>query len=162
MIENISRSVKAASTAGIDERLAAPTSLRSQRIYKVVSLFLSILFAIVGLIFLLAPDSVILTMNGISRTLSMRETSVQGFSFFLVLAVAYMYLVALLAYMMFLHPDNTFFPWMLTNAKAATAILSICLIVLHGAYLIYFINGIVDGAIALGVLMLSRKGVRSA
>ncbi len=87
----------------------------------------------------------------------MRESLPLEFNFFLILAVAYMYLVALLAFLMFLHPGNTLFPWMLINAKGATAVISICLVLLHGVYIVYIMNGIVDGSIALGVFMLSRK-----
>jgi hypothetical protein len=129
----------------------------STGLYRSVSLSLSILFAVVGLVFLLAPEAVQLLFNSVSRHSGMQEAPLQDLGFFLILAVGYMYLVALLAYLMFLHPENRYFPWILIHGKTASSVLSFWLFILHGAYLIYLTNGIVDGAIAAGVLMLSRK-----
>jgi hypothetical protein len=126
------------------------------RMYRIVSLFLSVLFAVVGLIFLLAPNAVLSAFNGISRNLGMVETPPQGPGIFPVLAVAYMYLVALLAFLMYIHPEEKAFPLILSNAKVSSSALSLGMIVFQGTYLVYITNFIVDGVIAAGVIVLWR------
>jgi hypothetical protein len=60
-----------------------------------------------------------------------------------------MYLVALLAYLMYRHPSNRFFPLLLINGKVFTALLSLCLSIASGPHLIYIANAVVDGLIAI-------------
>ncbi|MBN2010646.1 hypothetical protein JW960_14970 [candidate division KSB1 bacterium] len=120
-----------------------------------------IIFGIVGLIFLLIPDQVLTFFNRLSAPLGFMEAPLTGFGFYLILAVGYMYLVTILAYMMFKNPGNTDFPLLLIHGKSASSLLSFALFIVHGQFLIYVTNGIVDGLIALGVFLLFRK-VRSA
>lgn len=141
---------------GIDRLKVGVKKSVSPGFYRAVSLSLSILFAVVGFVFLLVPDAVLLLFNGVSKNWGMQEAPLQGFGFYLVLAVGYMYLVALLAFLMFLHPENGYFPLILMHGKTASSVLSFCLFLFHGAYFIYLTNGIVDGVIAAGVMVLSR------
>ena len=122
--------------------------------YRLSALFLMVAFIIVGLLFILMPDGVLSFFNDISGQLGMKKILLQGKSFFLILATAYMYIVSLLAFFMFKYPDNQFPPLLLINAKMASSLLSFGMFLLHQPYLIYLVNGIVDGAIGIFVLIL--------
>ena len=86
----------------------------------------------------------------------------QGKNFFLILATAYMYIVSLMAFFMFKYTENQLPPLLLANAKLASSLLSFGMFIYHQPYLIYFANGLVDGAIGIFVLFLYlrlRKGL---
>jgi hypothetical protein len=126
------------------------------RVYRAASLTLSAVFAVVGAIFLLIPSHVLIFFNAISSNLGLPAAPADGTGFFLILASAYMYLVAMLAFMMYRYPENSSFPFLLINAKLASSAVSILFIVVHGSCLIYAVNAITDGSIALGVFLLHR------
>jgi hypothetical protein len=125
--------------------------------YRLVSLALSMIFGVVGIVFMVIPTQVLDLFNDISLRLGMPESPAQGASFFLILAVAYMYLVSMLAYMMYRNPENSSYPLLLISGKAASSIVSILFIIVHGHILIYMVNAITDGSIALGVFLLNRN-----
>jgi hypothetical protein len=118
-------------------------------IYRSVSLLLCLSFALVGLVFLFFPDEVVRFFNGLSHAPGAEASFANGMEFYLVLAVGYMYLVAFLAYLMYRHPSDRFFPLILINGKLFTAILSLCLYFVHSPHVIYLANAVVDGLIAL-------------
>jgi len=122
--------------------------------YRLSGLCMMVIFIAVGLLFFLMPDGVLSFFNAISRQLGMKEILLQGKSFFLILATAYMYIVSLLAFFMFKYPDNQFPPLLLANAKLASSLLSFGMFFYHQPYLIYLVNGLVDGAIGVFVLFL--------
>jgi len=122
--------------------------------YRLSALFMMIAFIIVGLLFFLIPDGVLSFFNAISGQLGMEKILLQGKSFFLILATAYMYIVSLLAFFMFKYPDHQLPPLLLTNAKLASSLLSFGMFFAHQPYLIYLVNGLVDGAIGVFVLFL--------
>ena len=95
------------------------------RLYRPVSLILSIVFAVVGLLFLSIPDRVLMFFNDISGHLGMTLSPVESHSFYVMLAAGYMYLVTLLAFFMYRHPENRMFPLLLAHGKLASSILSI-------------------------------------
>ncbi len=128
-----------------------------RRLYRLISLSMSIIFAVVGLLFLFIPDSVVIFFNHLSGFFDLPEASVSGLSLYVVLAVGYMYLVTLLAYCMSRQPENHYFAWLLINGKSASSLISLFLFIFHWHYLILLTNGIVDGMIAIGVLILSRQ-----
>ena len=125
--------------------------------YRTFSLLMAIIFVLVGCIFLFFADGVLEFFNSIATYTGMKLSPVKGVDFYLILAVGYMYLVSLLAYMMFRHPDNPYFPLLLTNAKLASSVLSLCFFILHQPYPIYVINFIIDGMIGLLVLYFYFK-----
>jgi hypothetical protein len=127
------------------------------RIYKFFSLSMAITFAIVGLVFLFMANGVLAFFNDLSLRLGMAVSPEAGVDFYLILAVGYMYLVTLLAFFMYRHPQNSFFPLLLLNGKAASSLLSIAMFLLHRPFLIYLANGIVDGLIAVAVLVFYRE-----
>jgi uncharacterized protein YjeT (DUF2065 family) len=127
------------------------------KLYRSASLCLSLIFAIVGLIFLFIPDDVFLLFNSVSRLIGYPESSLQSFGLYQVLAVGYMYLVTLLAYYMNKYPENRFFPLLLIHGKSASSLLSLCLFFVHPPCLLLLTNGIVDGMIAIGVFVLYKK-----
>jgi hypothetical protein len=131
-------------------------------LYKSTSYLLAIVFAAVGLIFLFAPDGLIGFFNRISGRLGMTPSPENGLEFFLVLAAAYMYLVTALAWMMGRHAENPIFPLLLVNGKIASSLLSFGFFFISKPYLIFLVNGIVDGLIGGGVLLLyfRTKGIR--
>jgi hypothetical protein len=132
------------------------------RLYRLAALVLAVSFVIVGLLFLLLPDGVISFFNRLSGPLGMAPAPLTGYPFFLVLASGYMYLVALLAWLMFRHPGNRTFSSLLAQGKLATSLISLGFFLFHRPFLIYLANFIVDGLIALVVWLLSRyQGQRS-
>lgn len=125
--------------------------------YRSISLLMVFIFAVVGLLFLFLPNGVLTFFNSIAAQFGMKQSPVQGINFYLILASGYMYLVSLLAYMMYKHPDNHYFPLLLANAKLASSVLSLCFFIVHEPYLIYITNCIVDGSIGLLVLYFYLK-----
>lgn len=123
------------------------------RLYKTFSFSAFITFAFVGLIFLFIPGKVLIFFNNLSSYLGMTLSATEGINFYLILAVSYMYLVALLAFLMYRHPENKLLPLLLAHGKFASSILSICLFLLHQPYLIYLTNFIVDGLIGIAALI---------
>jgi hypothetical protein len=113
---------------------------------------MTMIFAVVGLLFLFLADDVLEFFNTIAAYIGMKQSPVEGVDFYLILASGYMYLVSLLAYLMFRQPDNPYFPFLLTNAKLASSVLSFCFFILHQPYPIYLTNCIVDGLIGFLVL----------
>jgi hypothetical protein len=129
--------------------------------YRSLSLLLCLSFALVGLLFLVFPDGVLRFFNGLSSAPGMEGFPPGGTGFYLALAVGYMYLVAVLAYLMYRHPLNRFFPLLLIHGKLFTALLSLSLFVGHGHHLIYATNAAVDGLIAIALVPVyihRRKG----
>ena len=132
------------------------------KIYRLVSVILMFLFAVTGLLFLFIPDQVLTLFNNLSYSLDMPESPVAGFGFYLILAVGYMYIVAALAFLMYRHPENRYFPQLLAHAKIASSLLSLALFLLHNHYLIYLANFLIDGFIGAVVTMLHIKMRRLA
>jgi hypothetical protein len=130
--------------------------------YKVFSLILAVVFAIVGITFLLIPHRVIALFNDLSSSFGMATVPVVGFNFYLALAVGYMYLVTILAGFMYRYPKNTVYPLLLCHGKIASAALSILLFALHKPFLLYLGNGIVDGGIGIVVLIIYLRKKRAA
>ncbi len=132
------------------------------RLYRAAAAFLAASFAVVGLLFLFFPGGVLTFFNSLSAALGFREAPVTGFQFYLVLASGYMYLVALLAGLMFRHPESEAYSRLLVHGKLATALLSLAFFLLHQPFLIYLANFLVDGLIGLGVWALLRRQRRLA
>jgi hypothetical protein len=123
------------------------------RFYRIFSFLAFITFAVVGLIFLFIPDNVLIFFNTLSGYLRMSPSSTQGVNFYLILAVSYMYLVTVLAFLMYRHPENKWLPLLLAHGKLASSILSIGLFFVHQPYLIYLTNFLVDGLIGIAALI---------
>jgi hypothetical protein len=128
-----------------------------RQIYRRISLLLAVVFAAVGLLFLFLPNSAPSFFNSISPFFKLPQSQVLDFGFYQILAVGYMYLVTLLACLMFRFPENRDFTRLLIHAKSASSIISIGFFVFHQHYLIYLANAVVDGSIALGLLILNRQ-----
>jgi hypothetical protein len=132
------------------------------KLHRPISLALMLVFAATGLLFLFFPDNVLALFNTISSWWGMNQTPETGSSFYLILAVGYMYLVTLLAFLMFRHPENRSFPLLLVNAKMASSVLSLAFFLLQAHYLIYLANFVVDGLIGIVVLKLYVNARRLA
>ncbi len=128
----------------------------SDGFYRVVSAGLCAAFALVGAIFLLAPDAVLAFFDGWARRMGGLGPAGPADPFFVALAVAYMVVVTILAWAMFRHPRDTAAPRLLAQAKLASSLASFGLCALRQPYLILLANGVVDGAIAALVLLLAR------
>ena len=122
------------------------------KFYRITSLSLCIIFILVGLIFLFWTEEVLIFFNSLSGLLGMTPAPIIAGNFYLILAVAYMYLVAVLAYLMFRQPENRYFPLLLVHGKWASALLSLFFFVSESPYLIYLTNFFIDGF--LGALAL--------
>jgi hypothetical protein len=125
--------------------------------YRSMSLTLAIVFVIVGFVFLFDPGSVFSFMNACARSLGMMESREYRGDFYQILAVGYMYVVSLLAFQMYQHPENRHFLWVLINAKSASSALSFLFFIFVHPYFIYLANGVVDGTLACGLLVLRQK-----
>ena len=127
------------------------------RWYKLFSLTAAVIFAAVGLTFLFFPDSVLIFFNRFSGYFGLPQAPLPGAGFYLILASAYMYLVTLLAYLMYRYPEQDIYPLLLAHGKLASSILSLALFLMHQLYLIYFANFVLDGFIGIAALVLMKK-----
>ena len=126
------------------------------RLYKLFSLTAAAIFAVVGLIFLFFPDSALIFFNSISGYFGLPQSPVHGNGLYLILASAYMYLVTLLAYLMYRYPEQNIYPFLLAQGKLSSSVVSIYLFLIHQPYLIYFANFIIDGFIGITALYLMK------
>jgi len=126
------------------------------KLYKLFGLTTTVIFAVVGLIFLFLPDSALIFFNSISGYFGLPRAPVQGTGFYLILASAYMYVVACLSYMMYRYPEQNIYPLLLAQGKLASSIISIYLFLMHQRYLIYFTNFVIDGFIGISVIYLMK------
>jgi hypothetical protein len=131
------------------------------RLYKITSLALALVFASVGALFLLKPDVVLAFMNGLGRGFGCPEAPLNGAGFYLALAVGYMYVVTLLAGMMFRNPSMRILPFLLAQAKGASGLLSVGLFIFHRSYFVYAANGAVDLALC-GLAAFMATGIRKS
>jgi hypothetical protein len=129
---------------------------RLRKINRLISLSLAVIFAVVGLLFLLLPNGAPAFFNSVSPFFKLPQPPVQDFGFYQILAAAYMYLVTLLAGLMYRFPENRAFIRLLIHAKSASSVISFILFIFHRNFLIYLANGVVDGLIAVGLLVLNR------
>lgn len=111
----------------------------------------------VGLIFLFFPNAALVFFNHISAYFGLPETPLQGAGFYLILAAAYMYLVTLLAILMYRNPAQHSYPFLLAHAKLASSILSLFLFFIYRPYLIFLANFVIDGLIGLAALYFYLK-----
>jgi hypothetical protein len=132
--------------------------------YRAISLALAATFAAVGLLFLVLPDAALAFMNSLGRGFGLPEAPPGGAGFYLGLAVGYMYVVTVLAWMMSRHPADRRYPLLLAHAKGASGLLSLALLVFHRPYFIYAANGLIDLSLAAlaWILYLSRKKAEAA
>ncbi len=126
-------------------------------LYKTASLVLSIAFAVVGLLFLFFSDGTLALFNRVSESIGLQGGPEEAAGFYLGLAVSYMYLVSLIAFLMWRYPQDRRLPLLLINGKAASSLFSAGFFVFDHPLLIYGTNAIVDGAIAAGVFILYKK-----
>jgi len=119
---------------------------------------LAIVFAAVGVIFLLIPARVLAFFNGLSGPLGLPPAPAPEAPFFVVLAAAYMSVVTVLAWNAGANPEVRVYPRLLAMAKAVSSFLSFGYFAFGARYLILLANGIVDGAIALFVLWMFLRG----
>jgi hypothetical protein len=124
------------------------------KIYSLAGIVLAIVFAITGLLFLFVPDQVLILFNTLSTSLGMPASPVTGWNFYLILTVGYMYVVTVLAFLMYRYPENKYFPQLLAQAKIVSSLLSMALFLFHAHYLIYLSNFIIDGLIGIAVITL--------
>jgi hypothetical protein len=128
---------------------------------KAISLTLMLTFAAVGSLFLLQPNAALRFMNGLGRGLGLPEAPLAGAGFYLCLAAGYMYVVTVLAWMMFRNPGLPLLPLLLAHAKGASSLISFGFFVFHRSYLIYLANGLVDLSLAVLALILLAKRKRA-
>jgi hypothetical protein len=121
----------------------------AMKFYRPFALCCAVIFAVVGVLFLFWSDGVIVFFNMLSAAIGMTSAPIAAVHFYLILAVAYMYLVTLLAFMMYREPGSAQLPLLLANAKLASSLLSFAFYFWSNPYLIYLSNGIVDGSLGL-------------
>lgn len=135
----------------------------SDRLKRLTGYTLAVVFAAVGVVFLVIPGRVIAFFNGLWGPLGFPPAAGPDAPFFVVLAAAYMFVVTVLAWNSGAHPEVPVFPRLLAMAKAASSLLSFGYFALRAGHLILLVNGVVDGAIALLVLwVFLRSGTGRA
>jgi len=125
--------------------------------YRLISLSAALVFGVVGIIILLSPERVIAVFNQLSPMLHLPISPVEPGVFLRALAAAYMYVVTLIALMMFINPRVVLLPKLLAHAKLASAGISLYLFVFGEPYLILLTNFVVDGIIGLTAVYLYVK-----
>ena len=135
-------------------------------LYRAIALSFAVVFAAAGLVFLVAPATLWTAIEQAAETVGMEGMPAGDAQagLFRALAVAYMYVVALLAWMMFRRPAEPIWAGLLAHAKLASAVISLLLFAFHGRYFAYVANGVVDGAIGVTALVLRgiAAGLRGA
>jgi len=129
------------------------------RLVKITGYCLATTFAVVGVVFASIPADVLRAFNWLAGGLGWPETTADPYTLYLGLALGYMYFVTVLAWQMARHPQVRWFPWMLVQAKGASALICLFLFALQNQYLIYLANALVDGAIAVAVWALCLSTV---
>lgn len=114
-------------------------------------------FALVGALFLLAPNAVLSIFSGWSGRLGLATFAGPADPFFVALAVAYMCVVTVLAWGMYRDPRDAVSPRLLVQAKWASCIVSLGLFLLRQHHLVLLVNAVVDGGIAVLVWLLRRR-----
>jgi len=132
------------------------------KVYRYISLTMMVVFGLVGVCFLFMSDGVVIFFNQMSAMVGMEEVAPGKEHFYVILSFAYMYIVALLAFLMYRDAQNSIFPFILFNAKIASSAVSILLFFADKHLLIYLINGIVDGAIGLLVIVMYQAAKRAS
>lgn len=127
------------------------------RLIRMTGYGMAVTFAVVGLIFVAIPTEVLAAFNWLAEGLGWPVSTTQSYTLYLALAIGYMYVVTLLAWQMGRHPEMRVYPWLLVQAKAASAVICLGLFALQEQYLLYLANFVVDGAIALVVWWLSLR-----
>jgi hypothetical protein len=126
---------------------------------KSAALAMAASFAAVGALFLFLPDAVLGFMNGLGGTFGFPPAPVQGVGFYLALAVGYMYIVTVLAVLMFRNPEDRTPGLLLAHAKGASAALSFGLFALHRPYFIFLANGLID-LLLCGLALALRRAAK--
>lgn len=129
-----------------------------ESVVRALGITMATTFAAVGAVFLLVPGGVLDVLNRVGAVFGMPASPTQAFTLFLALAVAYMYVVTVLAVQMARHPGARAYPWLLVQAKSATAVLCLILFLTQAQYLAYAANAVVDGFIAVSVWVLAVRG----
>lgn len=131
------------------------TPVREQ-LRRMVGGVLCAAFALVGAAFLLVPDRVLSVFDAWSRSAGLATSAGEPAGLYVVLTVAYMYVVTRLAWSMFRRPDDPGPARLLVHAKVASALLSFGVFFLRQPHLILLANGIVDGSIGVLVMLLLK------
>lgn len=125
--------------------------------YRQLSLGAAIIFGVVGLIFVLMPRQVLVFFNMLSYFGGFPLAPEDGFSFYTVLTGAYMYLVTVLACLMYRNPEEPVYPFLLAHGKFMSSLLSLAAFIFSARYLIYLANFFVDGIIGVIAYYLYSK-----
>lgn len=132
-------------------------SSRPERLRAAIGALLAAAFAVTGFIFLLRPGEVLAWFDRQSWRLGLAALPPRPGSLWLVLAVAYMYVVTVLAWGIWRHPAEPLYPRLLAHAKLCSALLSAAAFALTIPHLIFLANALVDGALGLLALALWRS-----
>ena len=133
--------------------------MRRRQLVRATGRVLAATFALVGVVFLVIPGGVLGAFNWAGRALGLPQSATAAFTLYLALAAAYMYAVTVVAWQMARRPDVRAYPWILVQAKAASALVCLVLFAVQEQYLIYLANFAVDGAIAVFVWWIALRPV---
>lgn len=129
----------------------------SEGFIRMAGVVLSLVFASVGVLFLLAPEAPLRGLNSMAGCLGLGLSPLHGTGFFSIMASAYMAVVAILAFRMLLHPGDALNPLLLAQAKTASSLFSFGAFLLNRPDFILLVNGFLDGGLALLALLIYRS-----
>jgi hypothetical protein len=129
------------------------------KLYRAFSLTMFVVFATVGVLFLVVPAGVLGFFNALSAGIGLPATPMQVSYFYLGLAVAYMALVSTLALLMYRRPTNHYFPLLLAVGKLSSSTLSLVLFLFAQRSLACLANFAIDGAIGTAAILFA-VGIR--
>ncbi len=133
-----------------------------ERLRAAIGALLAATFGAAGLLFLFRSGQVVAWFDRLSWRVGLSAPPPRFGSLWLVLAVAYMYVVTVLAWGIWRHPAEPLYPRLLAHAKLCSAALSAAAFALTIPHLIFLANALVDGALGLLALALWRSCRRAS
>jgi hypothetical protein len=131
--------------------------MKRRRLVRVAGMGMAATFALVGVVFLTIPGDVLAAFNWAGRPFGLPQSPTDAFTLYLALAVAYMYVVTLLAWRMARQPEVRAYAGVLVQAKGASALVCVGLFAVQDQYLVYLVNFAVDGALAAFVWWIALR-----
>lgn len=129
---------------------------KRKALVRAFGLAAAVVFAAVGLCFLIVPAGVLDLFSRLSGPLGFTPAAASAPSpFFVALAASYMFVVTILALQMHRHPEDGVYALILAQAKLASATISLVLFFAASRALILLVNVVVDGLIGLSALLLA-------
>ena len=134
-----------------------------ERRIRVAGYSLAVAFAVMALLLLVLPAHVLQALNRIGDLLGLPPAPVVGLGYYTAIAVAFMYVLAVLAALVAREPAVRAYATVLVHAEAALAVLSLALFALQDVHFVFLASFSVHALVAVFVYVLclrTRRAVR--